>query len=113
MGYSEILGQYQGELFAQVLPPVMLGSLTTILLAGSLNWLGKKYPHLTGEGRLQPGERDEDLGGGDNDHADGKTATPNSVDTTHVAATGITAVSLYPIGVLCHQLFGLPGPVAM
>jgi malate:Na+ symporter len=115
IGYSEILGQNQGELFAQVLPPVMLGSLTAILLAGSLNWLGKKYPHLTGEGRLQPGERDEELGGGgdDDDHADGKTASPNFVDTTHVAAAGITAVSLYLIGVLCHQLFGLPGPVAM
>ena len=33
MGYSEILGQPQGDMFAQVLPPVMLGSLTAILLA--------------------------------------------------------------------------------
>ena len=54
VGYSEILHQNQGELFAEVLPVVMLGSLTAILLAGALNMLGKKYPHLTGEGRLQP-----------------------------------------------------------
>ena len=54
-----ILHQPQGDLFAQVLPPVMLGSLTAILLAGTLNFVGKKYPHLTGEGRLQPGEHDE------------------------------------------------------
>ena len=30
-----------------------------ILLAGSLNYFGKKYPLLTGEGRLQPGEHGE------------------------------------------------------
>ena len=59
IGYSQILHQPQGDLFAQVLPPVMLGSLTAILLAGTLNYVGKKYPHLTGEGRLQPGEHDE------------------------------------------------------
>ncbi len=39
IGYSEILHQEQGVLFAQVLPPIMLGSLTAILLAGSLNWV--------------------------------------------------------------------------
>ena len=59
IGYAQILHQQQGDLFAQVLPPVMLGSLTAILLAGTLNYVGKKYPHLTGEGRLQPGEHDE------------------------------------------------------
>jgi malate:Na+ symporter len=59
LGYSEILGQPQGDVFAQVLPPVMLGSLTAILLAGTLNYVGKRYPALTGEGRLQPGEHDE------------------------------------------------------
>ena len=35
VGYSEILNQPPGDLFAQILPPVMLGSLTAILLAGS------------------------------------------------------------------------------
>src|SRR5262249_38337864 len=59
IGYSQILHQPQGDLFAEVLPPVMLGSLAAILLAGTLNYVGKKYPHLTGEGRLQPGEHDE------------------------------------------------------
>ena len=59
VGYSEILGQPQGDMFAQVLPPVMLGSLTAILLSGTLNYVGKRYPSLTGEGRLQPGEHDE------------------------------------------------------
>src|SRR5438105_12661656 len=59
VGYSEILHQPTGDIFAQVLPPVMLGSLTAILFSGMLNYVGKRYPHLTGEGRLQPDEHDD------------------------------------------------------
>ena len=59
IGYAQILHQSQGDLFAQVLPPVMLGSLTAILLAGTLNYVGKRFLRLTGEGHLQPGGHDE------------------------------------------------------
>jgi len=105
IGYAQILHQPQGDLFAQVLPPVMLGSLTAILLAGTLNYVGKKYPHLTGEGRLQPGEHDElpreeeDRGG--------------QVDVATVAAAVVTAVTLYLIGALTQRLFSFPAPVTM
>jgi malate:Na+ symporter len=105
LGYSEILHQPQGELFAQVLPMVMLGSLTAILLSGFLNWLGKRYPHLTGEGRLQPG-------GADAIEA-GEEALGGKVDVAQVAAAGVTAITLYLLGMLAYQLVGLPGPVAM
>jgi Na+/citrate or Na+/malate symporter len=105
IGYAQILHQQQGDLFAQVLPPVMLASLTAILLSGMLNYVGKKYPHLTGEGRLQPGEHDEliteeeDPGG--------------HVDVTTVAAAVVTAVTLYLIGALAQRIFSFPAPVAM
>ena len=105
IGYSQILHQPQGDLFAQVLPPVMLGSLTAILLAGTLNFVGKRYPHLTGEGRLQPGEHDELEF--EEDDAD------DHVDVTTVAAAVVTAVTLYLIGALTQRLFGFPAPVAM
>ncbi|CAE6857087.1 Citrate/malate transporter [Paraburkholderia nemoris] len=59
VGYSEILHLPQGDLFAQVLPPVMLGSLTAIVFSGLLDRVGKRFPHLTCEGRLQVGEEDE------------------------------------------------------
>ena len=52
-GYAEILHQQQGVLFGAVLPVVMLGSLTAILLAGTLDILGKKRPGLTGNGHLR------------------------------------------------------------
>jgi CCS family citrate carrier protein len=109
VGYSEILGQPQGDMFAQVLPPVMLGSLTAILLAGTLNFVGKKYPHLTGEGRLQPGEHDEmDTM---TEGAEDEKGAPIDVGT--VAAAGLTAITLYLLGIMCYRLFGLPAPVAM
>src|SRR5207342_586419 len=97
VGYSEILGQPQGDVFAQVLPPVMLGSLTAILLAGTLNYVGKRFPRLTGEGHLQPGGHDEllreeeDQGG--------------QADVTTIAAAVVTAVTLYLIGALTQRLF--------
>ena len=86
-------------------PPVMLGSLTAILLAGTLNYVGKKYPNLTGEGRLQPGEHDELEFEEDNDEA--------YVDVTTIAAAVVTAVTLYLIGSLTQRLFSFPAPVAM
>jgi CCS family citrate carrier protein len=106
MGYSDILHLPQGDMFAQVLPPVMLGSLTAILLSGALNFVGKRFPHLTGEGRLQPSEHGEIKASQDK---------PENlhVDINHVAGAGITAISLYMVGLLAHRLFGFPAPVAM
>src|SRR6266852_362217 len=105
IGYAEILHQPQGDFFAQVLPPVMLGSLTAILFSGMLNYVGKRYPHLTGEGRLQPDEHD-DLPPGDE-------PISGQSDVTTIAAAGVTAVTLYIIGLLGQRLFGFPAPVAM
>ena len=42
IGYAATLHQSQGELFAEVLPPVIMGSLTAIILAGTLNFVGKR-----------------------------------------------------------------------
>jgi malate:Na+ symporter len=109
VGYSEILGQPQGDMFAQVLPPVMLGSLTAILLSGTLNYVGKQYPNLTGEGRLQPGEHDEM----DPAREDAEDEIGAPIDVGTIAAAGLAAITLYLLGVMCYRLFGLPAPVAM
>ena len=106
IGYAEILHQEQGNLFALILPPIMLGSLTAILLAGFLNWVGKRLPRLTGEGRLQPGV-EEELTPGE------EKAAASAVDPGAIAAAGVTAVALYLLVTACFKLFGLPGPVAM
>ncbi|WP_091995091.1 2-hydroxycarboxylate transporter family protein [Paraburkholderia lycopersici] len=105
VGYSEIMHVAQGDLFAQVLPPVMLGSLIAIVLSGMLDMLGKRFPHLTGNGRLQVGEADE--------MAPSSEVIGGQVDVGHIAAAGITAITLYLIGLMANKLFGLPAPVAM
>ena len=105
MGYATIVHQPFGTQFSQVLPPVMIGSLMAILIAGALNTLGKKRPHLSGNGRLQPGGRDE------LDFSQEKLS--GSVDVMHIAAAAVTAVCLYLLGVITQTLVGLPAPVVM
>ena len=106
VGYATILGQAQGDLFAEVLPPVMMGSLTAILIAGTLNFVGKRYPKLTGNGQLQPsGEGAVDL--------ERDETVVRLVDTYTIGAAVITAVTLYLIGALGQRLFDFPAPVTM
>jgi malate:Na+ symporter len=111
-GYSEILGQNQGQVLAQLLPLVFFGNMTAILISGFLNSLGKRYPHLTGNGRLQPGIGDEagltakarDISGHSN---------ISTIDVGTVAAGGVTALAVYLLGVLLHSFTPLPAPVGM
>lgn len=105
IGYAEFFHQPQSELFVQILPSVMLGNLVAIAFSGCLNFLGKKYPHLTGEGRLQPGEHDE------MDSTQEKIM--GNMDVSHIAAAGITAISLYLVGLLLAQWLHFPAVICM
>jgi Na+/citrate or Na+/malate symporter len=106
LGYAQFSHQPQGDLLAEVLPAVMLGSLTAILFAGVLNMAGKRWPSLTGEGRLQPGEADDE-----------PFASPDAprpaVTAADVGAALVTAVTLYLVGALAQKLWNWPGPVVM
>src|SRR5258708_371087 len=102
-GYADILHLKQGDEFAQVLPPVMFGSLTAILLSGLLNFIGKKFPHLTGDGRLQPGEHD--------DLDPKKDEITGHMDVTHVAAAGSLAIAFYILGLFIAALGAKIGKV--
>jgi Na+/citrate or Na+/malate symporter len=105
LGYSDILHKPQGDLLVKALPAVMVGNLTAICLAGVLAFLGRKYPSLTGNGRLQPGEH------GDMDPHDERM--PANMDLANIAAAAITAISFYVLGLLLYRLFGIPAPVVM
>lgn len=105
LGYAGVIHQGFGEQFALILPTVMIGSLFAILLAGGLNWLGKRRPGLSGQGRLQSGQHpDEDS------H---REEPPAHVDVMSIAAGAVTAVTLYLLGELAYQVWRFPAPVVM
>jgi len=112
VGYSEILSQNQGQVLAQILPLVFFGNLTAILISGILNNVGKRHPHLTGNGKLQPGTGNELV-----DPAKQQSTLAHSaaagIDVGTVAAAGMTAIAIYLVGVLVHSMIGLPAPVGM
>jgi malate:Na+ symporter len=111
LGYATITHQPQGAIFATILPAVMLGSLTAIIFSGALNYIGKRYPHLTGEGRLQPAELGDALAGAEIAEEERPTNQPITAGT--VAAAGLTAITLYLVGMIVQDLTGFPAPVLM
>lgn len=104
MGYAGVMSQPQTEIFAQIIPVVMLGSFTAVVICGLLNVLGKRYPHLTGEGRLQAGLLNIDVNARRSDEP---------VDRAMIATAGVTIVTFYLVGVLAQRLFDFPAPITM
>ena len=96
LGYATITHQPKGIIFATILPAVMLGSLTAIIFAGALNYIGKRNPHLTGEGRLQPAEHGDALANAA--IAEEERPTNQPITAATVAAAGLTAITLYLVG---------------
>ncbi|ADO47058.1 2-hydroxycarboxylate transporter family protein [[Enterobacter] lignolyticus] len=109
IGYAALLHMDQGVALGRVLPMVMLGSLTAIVISGCLNQLGKRYPHLTGEGQLMP-----DRGNGNGTESAALSApSSGKADVTTIASGALLAVLLYMLGMLGYKLIGLPAPVGM
>lgn len=67
------LSIWTGAWPGRVLPMVMLGSLTAIVISGCLNQLGKRFPHLTGEGQLMPNRSHETRSLSESEGVSGKT----------------------------------------
>ncbi|MCI1032632.1 2-hydroxycarboxylate transporter family protein [Raoultella terrigena] len=108
IGYAALMHMDQGVALGRVLPMVMLGSLTAIVISGSLNQLGKRFPHLTGEGQLMPNRSNETHRESVGDESsDGKT------DVATLASGALLAVLLYMLGMLGQKMIGLPAPVGM
>lgn len=104
IGYAALMHMDQGVALGRVLPMVMLGSLTAIVISGCLNQLGKRFPHLTGEGQLMPNRRNETHRG---------TPVEGKMNVTTLASGALLAVLLYMLGMLGQKTIGLPAPVGM
>ncbi|OMQ19973.1 2-hydroxycarboxylate transporter family protein [Serratia oryzae] len=107
MGYAAILHMEQGVALGRILPIVMLGGLTAIVIAGLLNQMGKRYPHLTGEGSLMPSKQ------GESEMPVAEQASGKSVDVSTIACGALLAILLYMVGMLLNRMIGLPAPVGM
>jgi Na+/citrate or Na+/malate symporter len=107
MGYAAILHMEQGVALGRILPIVMLGGLTAIVIAGLLNQMGKRYPHLTGEGSLMPSKQ------GECEMPVAEQASGKMVDVSTIACGALLAILLYMVGMLLNRLIGLPAPVGM
>lgn len=104
IGYAALMHMDQGVALGRVLPMVMLGSLTAIVIAGCLNQLGKRFPHLTGEGQLMPNRRNE---------THRETPAEGKLEVTTLASGALLAVLLYMLGMLGQKTIGLPAPGGM
>jgi CCS family citrate carrier protein len=107
IGYAAILGMDQGDALGRVLPIVMLGGLTGIICGGTLNRIGKKYPHLTGNGKLMPSSAEEQ------NKEKAETKKEIVMDVTTFASGVLLAAMLYMVGMIGHKITGLPAPVGM
>ncbi|MCL6405893.1 2-hydroxycarboxylate transporter family protein [Dickeya dadantii] len=109
IGYAALLHMEQGVALGRILPIVMLGSLTAIIIAGVLNQLGKRYPHLTGEGELMPNKTN----GTEQAPASLTSTLSGKMDPANLAAGALLAILLYMVGMLGFKWIGLPAPVGM
>jgi Na+/citrate or Na+/malate symporter len=112
VGYSQILARNQGQVLAQLLPLVYFGNLTAVLVSGILNNLGKRHPHLTGNGQLSRSADEKNFAREKSLEISIHSNTTN-IDIGTVAAGGMTAITAYLLGVMLYSLTGLPAPVGM
>ncbi|GLY70138.1 2-hydroxycarboxylate transporter family protein [Amycolatopsis taiwanensis] len=104
LGYSQSGAGQAETLLAQVLPVVLLANVCAIVFSSVLSMIGQRFPHTTGNGKIQPGGDDDlDL-----------TERGNvKFDIRQLAAAGFMAVALYLLGEATHALFGWPAPIVM
>ncbi|ACS86009.1 2-hydroxycarboxylate transporter family protein [Musicola paradisiaca] len=109
IGYAALMHMDQGVALGRILPIVMLGSLTAIVISGALNQLGKRYPHLTGEGELMPNKANDT----EQAPASLTSAVSGKMDPSNLAAGALLAILLYMVGMVGQKTIGLPAPVGM
>lgn len=106
LGYAAIISMGQQNIFAQILPCVMLGSLVAVIEAGILRKIGEVKPKLTGNGRLvESDEGSDELGS--------LSSKSDTANITKMLVSGILAITLYMIGVWVNSVIHLPAPIVL
>lgn len=105
LGYAAIISMGQQNIFAQILPCVMLGSLVAVIEAGILRQIGVWKPSLTGNGRLVESDDNDDLGS--------LSSKSDTANITKMLVSGILAITLYMLGVYVNSIIHLPAPIVL
>lgn len=106
LGYAAIISMGQQNIFAQILPCVMLGSLVAVIEAGILRQVGVWKPNLTGNGRLV--ESDDNA-----DELGSLSSKSDTANITKMLVSGILAITLYMLGVYVNSIIHLPAPIVL
>lgn len=106
LGYAAIISMGQQDIFAQILPCVMLGSLVAVIEAGVLRQIGVWRPNLTGNGRLvESDDSSDELGS--------LSSKSDTANITKMLVSGILAITLYMLGVYINSIIHLPAPIVL
>jgi len=114
VGYAEIEHLNSGVFLARLLPVVLFANLLSIISAGILSAIGKRYPRLTGNGNLQPTTNKIE-----SQPINAAPITSQSrdahdqLDIESISTATLLGIGLYLLGVLAHRFLSLPAPVIM
>ncbi|MFP3121871.1 2-hydroxycarboxylate transporter family protein [Ectobacillus funiculus] len=105
IAYAHILGGSSTDILSEILPAVMLGSLSAVILAGMLKKLGEKRPDLTGNGVL--------IKSGDNTLLLKANKTEREISYELLASGLIIAIGMYLLGEYLSKYISIPAPITM
>ena len=106
MGYADIFHQSSAELFTHLVSVVLFANLVAIVCAGLLNAMGRRWPALTGNGRLEVI--------GHTNLLPQMPVRPSIEITPQLCFNGLLfSVGLYLTGILLRRWTQLPPPVTM
>ncbi|MCX8566808.1 MAG: Na+/citrate or Na+/malate symporter [Glomeribacter sp. 1016415] len=103
LGYAAILQTSQPELFAQIMPPIVLGNLTAVVCAGALDRFGERFTGLNQTGQkliVQSAKFSQ-------------TDSAPAALMESLALAGMVGLCLYMVGVLVNHFTGWPAPLVM
>ena len=104
VAYAAILNTAPEQLFGQIIPGVMLGSISGMIMGGLLKTLAQRKPEYTGNGVLVKNDSIDILK---------ETKEERPLDLAQMGAGALTAVGFYMLGIYAGRLIGIPGPIVM
>ncbi|MGC0153499.1 2-hydroxycarboxylate transporter family protein [Chromobacterium vaccinii] len=104
IAYSEINRIPQAQIVATLIPAALIGNVVAILLAGLLNFYGKRRPRFSGNGMLVKTGEDQAL-------LAARHEAP--INLSLMGAGLLLTCAFFTLGALLAPITGIPGPILM